>query len=269
VAESNGEDVHRPWFSGLRLGGDVARQYLIERSGSQQEAQDATEAGLLELDDLAPITIFVGANNSGKSRLMRELFITSSCSRFKLKCRNAEGTEVNIGRMLPAWTEHFGVLTFDETIYSLESWIAHGGLLTTKLSEWLKQQNVKIALNRSEGLEGKTKYLALKQLASGYGIKAVIRGFVNAKRCYIPILRGMRPPFTQHQKGEDRERYKDLYKKRSLSDYFSKVHRLSTGGGERNLIFTGLSLYDDLLGRLLGRTQAERDSVRVYENFFS
>ena len=151
-----------PWFNGLCLEGEVAGQYEIERLGSQLEGQEATKAGLLELDGLAPITIFVGANNSGKSRLMRELFITRSCSRFKLKCRNAEGTEVDIGRMLPAWTEHFGVLAFDETIYSLESWIAHGGLLTTKLREWLKQQNVKIALNRSEGLEGKTKYLALK-----------------------------------------------------------------------------------------------------------
>ena len=71
MAESNGQDVHVPWFSGLCLEGEVAGQYEIELSGSQQEVQDATKAGLLELDGLAPITIFVGANNSGKSRLMR------------------------------------------------------------------------------------------------------------------------------------------------------------------------------------------------------
>jgi hypothetical protein len=193
-----------------------------------------------------------------------------SLSGFKLKCRNSEGTEVDIGRMLPAWTEADGIVTFDDTIYSTESWI--GQLLTSKISEWLEQQNAKIALNGSEDLEGNTKYLALKQLASGYGIKAVFH-LNNAKRCYVPILRGMRPPFIQYQKGEDRERYKDLYKRRSVSDYFRKANRfnpLIIGSGEkRNLIFTGLSLYDDLLGRLLGRTQAERDSVRVYENFFS
>ena len=71
MAESNGEDVRVPWFSGLCLEGEVAGQYEIERTGSQQEGQDTTKAGLLELDGLAPITIFVGANNSGKSRLMR------------------------------------------------------------------------------------------------------------------------------------------------------------------------------------------------------
>jgi hypothetical protein len=265
VAESNGQDVHWPWFSGLRLGGEVAGQYQIQSSDTEQELKDSTRAAMLELDALAPITIFVGANNSGKSRLMRELF-GNSLPKFKLKCRNSEGTEVDIGRMLPAWTEVYGIVKFDNAIYSTESWI--GEFLTSKISEWLKEQNAKIALNGSEDLEGKTKYLALKQLASGYGIKAVFRAN-NAKRCYVPILRGMRPPFTQHQKGEDHERYKDLYKKRSLSDYFKKANRLFMGSGERNLIFTGLSLYDDLLGRLLGRTQAERNSVRVYENFFS
>lgn len=265
MAESNGQDVHWPWFSGLRLGGEVAGQYQMQSSDTEQELKDSTRAAMLELDALAPITIFVGANNSGKSRLMRELF-GNSLPKFKLKCRNSEGTEVDIGRMLPAWTEAYGIVKFDNAIYSTESWI--GEFLTSKISEWLKEQNAKIALNGSEDLEGKTKYLALKQLASGYGIKAVFRAN-NAKRCYVPILRGMRPPFTQHQKGEDHERYKDLYKKRSLSDYFKKANRLFMGSGERNLIFTGLSLYDDLLGRLLGRTQAERNSVRVYENFFS
>ena len=74
MAESNGEDVQVPWFSGLCLEGKVAGQYEIERSGSQREDQEPTKAGVLELDGLAPITIFVGANNSGKSRLMREMF---------------------------------------------------------------------------------------------------------------------------------------------------------------------------------------------------
>ena len=265
MAESIGQDVHWPWLRGLRLSGEVAGQYQMESSGTEQELKDSTRAAKLELDGLAPITIFVGANNSGKSRLMRELF-GKSLSGYKLNCRNSEGTEVDIGRMLPAWTEAYGVVTFDETTYSTESWI--GGFLTSKISEWLKQQDAKIALNGSEDLEGKTKYLALKELALGYGIKAVIGDF-NRKRCYVPTLRGMRPPFFQYKKGEDNERYKDLYKKRTLSDYFSKPNPLFMGGGKGSLILTGLSLYDDLLGRLLGRTQAERDSVRVYENFFS
>ena len=92
-----------PWFSGLCLDGEVAGQYEMERSGSQQEGQETMKAGVLELDGLAPITIFVGANNSGKSRLMRELFKTQQPIKFKLKTRDSVGTEVDIGKELPGW----------------------------------------------------------------------------------------------------------------------------------------------------------------------
>ena len=59
----------------------MAGQYEIDRSGSQQEGQETMKAGVLELDGLAPITIFVGANNSGKSRFMRELFGNSEATK--------------------------------------------------------------------------------------------------------------------------------------------------------------------------------------------
>ncbi len=64
MVEGKGQVVRVPWFSGLCLEGEVAGQYLIDRSGSQQELEEAAKLGLLELDVLAPITIFVGANNS-------------------------------------------------------------------------------------------------------------------------------------------------------------------------------------------------------------
>jgi len=54
--------MHRPWFSGLCLDGEVARLYEMESSGSQQELEGKEEQGVLELDGLSPITIFVGAN---------------------------------------------------------------------------------------------------------------------------------------------------------------------------------------------------------------
>jgi hypothetical protein len=60
VAESNGQVVQVPWFSGLCLEGEVAGQYEMERSGSQQELEEAVKPVLLELDGLAPITIFWG-----------------------------------------------------------------------------------------------------------------------------------------------------------------------------------------------------------------
>ena len=70
-----------PWFSGFCLEGEVAGQYEMDLASSPQEPEDTGVAGVLALDGLAPITIFVGANNSGKSRLMREMFANSDATK--------------------------------------------------------------------------------------------------------------------------------------------------------------------------------------------
>ena len=110
MAESNGQDVHVPWFSGLCLEGEVAEQYEMECPGSQQEHQEPTKAGMLELDGLAPITIFVGANNTGKSRLMRELFGLEYAVRTKLRhrsleavSREVEGADFEYKKSIESW----------------------------------------------------------------------------------------------------------------------------------------------------------------------
>jgi len=263
VAESNGQAVHVPWFSGLCLEGEVAGQYEMERSGSQQELEEAVKPGLLELDGLAPITIFVGANNSGKSRLMRELFKTPRTTRLKLKSRDSEGIEVDVRSEISNLIKTIGVQ--DNAL--LNGWIVEqdrnllGGYIGTL-------DNVTAEAN----IDDREILLSLKQRFLSFGIKAEIRRLHAAKRCYVPILRGLRPPFFQFKKGdEDDDRYTNLYESRTARDYFQgeswTLTRLRSG--PRNLIFTGLSLYDDLSRRLLGRTQAERDSVRVYESFFA
>ncbi|MFM7394357.1 MAG: AAA family ATPase [Cyanobium sp.] len=263
MAESNRQDVHVPWFSGLCLQGEVAGQYEIERSGSQQELEEAANPRLLELDGLAPITIFVGANNSGKSRIMRELFKTPRTIRLKLKSRDSEGVEVDIRSEISNLIKTMGVQ--DNAL--LNGWIVEqersllGGYIGTL-------DNVTAGAN----VDDREILLALKPRFLSFGIKAEIRCLHAAKRCYVPILRGLRPPFFQFKKGdEDDDRYTDLYASRTARDYFQGASWTLTRmrSGPRNLIFTGLSLYDDLRRRLLGRTQAERDSVRVYENFFS
>jgi hypothetical protein len=263
VAESNGQDVHVPWFSGLCLEGEVAGQYEIERSGSQQELEEAVKPVLLELDGLAPITIFVGANNSGKSRLMRELFKTPRTTRLKLKSRDSEGIEVDVRSEISNLIKTIGV----QDIGLVNGWIVEqeGNLLGGYIGTL---DNVTAEAN----IDDREILLSLKQRFLSFGIKAEIRRLHAAKRCYVPILRGLRPPFFQFKKGdEDDDRYTNLYESRTARDYFQgeswTLTRLRSG--PRNLIFTGLSLYDDLSRRLLGRTQAERDSVRVYESFFA
>jgi len=70
------EQPHRPWYRGLILRGELIKQYQLDpcNSANAEESRIERFEHELRLDELAPITMFVGANNSGKSRLLRGLF---------------------------------------------------------------------------------------------------------------------------------------------------------------------------------------------------
>ena len=267
MVESNGEDVHVPWFSGICLEGEVAGQYEIEGAASQQEPEDTGVPGQLALDGLGPITIFVGANNSGKSRLLRELFKAKQPLMIKLKSRDPEGAEVDVGKEIPGWIIRMGM--GGQVSRALKnSWIVeierrqlgnHLGALDDII---LGTSNPNEILNLRE----------LKRLMTGCGITGGIRGLQEVKRLYVPILRGMRPPLIVNTKEEDYQKYTDIYVQRTLYDYFNSdlmSARIPIDDELPNLIFTGLTLYANLRRRLLARTQAERKTVRDYELFLS
>ena len=265
MVESNGQDVHVPWFSGLCLDGEVAKQYEMDRAGSQQELEEAGVAGELALDGLAPITIFVGANNSGKSRLTRELFRTQKPVKLKLKSRDAEGDEVCIGSGIPHWINV--ISRSGHQTGEMNGWIDENK--RSEYGAYLGQLTEEIAGSNSQEREPLHK---LRQKLSACGIKDEIGGLQDVKRCYVPILRGMRPPLVISSQEADHGSNKDLYEQRTLHDYFKDImgqRSFSNEDNPRNLIFTGLGLYRNLRRRLLARTQAERKTVRDYELFLS
>ncbi|OVE82656.1 hypothetical protein BVY04_00420, partial [bacterium M21] len=79
------------------------------------------------------------------------------------------------------------------------------------------------------------------------------------KKIYIPILRGLR------QLGQGQE---DFYKMRTVSDYFSKKDKVSNDDAGSN-IFTGLTLYEELVRHLLSSIPADREAVRDFETYLS
>jgi hypothetical protein len=268
VVESNGEDVHVPWFSGICLEGEVAGQYEIEGAASQQEPEDTGVPGQLALDGLGPITIFVGANNSGKSRLLRELFKAKQPLMIKLKSRDPEGAEVDVGKEIPGWIIRMGMTGGQVSRALNNSWIVEierrhlGNHLGALDDIVLGISNPNEILNLRE----------LKRIMTGCGITGGIRGLQEVKRLYVPILRGMRPPLIVNTKEEDYQKYTDIYVQRTLYDYFNSdimSARIPIDDELPNLIFTGLTLYANLRRRLLARTQAERKTVRDYELFLS
>jgi len=271
VAESNGQDVRVPWFSGLCLEGEVAGQYEIDRSGSQQEGQETMKAGVLELDGLAPITIFVGANNSGKSRLLRELFQTQELSRIKLKRSDVEGKQVDeFGTKFPSLAD---------AVYAQARRMASafkGAWIVVREIDEINSYMTFLGTNKPDSLKktpfSQGKNYELAELFSAYAIKGKISGFQERKFQYIPMLRGMRPLLPASAQVVGGGGVKDFYEQRTIHDYFSERNAprgFLDGDDTRNSIFSGLALYDDLRRRLLARTQAERKTVRDYECFLS
>jgi hypothetical protein len=268
VDESNGQDVRVPWFSGLCLEGEVAGQYEIEHGASSQEPEATGGAGVLALDGLAPITIFVGANNSGKSRMMRQFFKTQEPLTIKLSSRDIEGHEVCISEKIPDWRD-----TIESRAPSGRSsrniWIPDD--VRVDFNSTLKQLNDKIKEARFPSETVRSRKLdTLKNHISSCGIKDRIPGLYEAMRCYVPMLRGMRPPLKPELAGQVQLEDRDLYKSRTERDYFAGHGDLQekVGFGKQK-VFTGLQLYGDLRSRLLAKTQAVRDSVRKYEQFLS
>jgi len=266
VVESNGQDVQVPWFSGLCLEGEVAGQYEMDLASSSQEPEAKRGQGVLALDGLAPITIFVGANNSGKSRLMRELFKTQQPLGIKLMSRDTEGAEVDIGREIPGWINKISRMGHHAGV--LNSWILESK--RSELGAYLGKLNDAIA--KSDSYDRGAPLQALKEKISACGIKDKIGGLLDVKRYYVPILRGMRPPLMVSTEDEDDIRNKDLYEQRNLINYFKDIKGLRAYVDVDNpkyIMFTDLSLYANLRKRLLARTQAERKTVRDYESFLS
>jgi hypothetical protein len=241
----------------------------MDRAASAQGHEGIGVPRALALDGLGPITIFVGANNSGKSRLMRELFKTQEPLAIQLMFRDFQGLEVRIGEKISDWCSIIN--NSAPTGKSFRSlWIPDDARLNF-FNSTLKQLNEKIDEARYPRWTARaTKLEKLKNEISSCGITDRIRGLYEAKRCYVPMLRGMRPPLPPELAGQVQLEDKDLYKSRTKRDYFASHNdwQGKVGFGKQK-VFTGLQLYGDLRSRLLAKTQADRDSVRKYEQFLS
>jgi hypothetical protein len=262
VAESNGQDVRVPWFGGLCLEGEVAGQYEIDRSGSQQEHQEPTKAGVLELDGLEPITIFVGANNSGKSRLMRKLFEIQAPAKIKQYIKAFNGNTIDIGTAIVGWLSSISSI---KDISCERGWIAESD--REEISAYLAQLENKINHTDRKRAWGEVEDLmALQSKLICLGIEKPLSGIQPVRRCYLPMLRGMRPPLNADMPDLINARDNDWYQQRTVQDYFAPDDMIKYGTQK---VFTGLGLYGDLRSRLLAKTQTTRDSVRKYEQFLS
>lgn len=222
-----------------------------------------------KLSNLSKINILIGANNSGKSRFCRTLFLGEDLS-FTLRGLGLNSINGLIKSLksetLTLFGKHFrndyrNLKHYIETNLNEVPYLENSfNFENTVLRHLTELENV-TADGRMTDDDGQPIHFflnELKQIAIGYKnqITNELRNYPNGfktENIYIPTLRGLR------KIGSDNDAYKD----RTIKDYFPKDK-------ERLLskIYTGLDLYESTKRLLLG-TKNDRDAVRDFESFLS
>lgn len=324
-------DPQRPWFSGFCLQGELAGQYELGL-GKSSSGADGVCSGqangnarqLLELDGLGPITIFVGANNSGKSRLMRGLFGDADfVTHLRLRVDPFESGPglsdlQGLAKQCLCW-EDILIDTLMPYRKDLEESLRAGdwiGIDLIPFLDFIRGELVKFVAVSGEKLKSSTqsfqqeeervdryKHVSIQydaarkwlehyeSLRQSNQLICRMAEFFSLRRCYVPMLRGMRPPSFVERKNDQAENPADSYEQRTVRDYFHALENWKPPVKSKKLfgfeinhadeddeqrrfhsdprIFTGLGLFDDLQKRLLAPMKTERESVRVYEEFLS
>jgi len=220
------------------------------------------------LKDLSKLNIFIGENNSGKSRLIRELassdlsyypqeysldLLNECIEKIKMEISVfAKRYNINIGEVKKALNNFQKVESLNSATNIFESY----GFLMKTIKDMIKSKGTYSNINANRAGEPFKEIVEnnFQQFDTDY--LTIIRP-ISFKKFYIPILRGLRPIATN---GEGFE-YTDVYKNRTIEDYFRGVPTNFE-------IFTGLNTYNLVKEHLLGNLN-QRKLVREYEDYLS
>jgi predicted ATP-dependent endonuclease of OLD family len=236
------------------------------------------------VDSLNRINVFIGQNNSGKSRFLRKLF---SDSKFEFDLKKSDFKDL-VGLINEKYDEvkqllyNVHVTEADQTLSTIEK-------VVKSISGKFKIDKVKNDLQEVKNLS--TYYITLKGYGGWSNYPNIISGTDPSRiipninrigyeisnklnqlfsedfdfkfeRIYIPILRGLRP--IQLNQSLELKDQLDNYKERTFRDYFQN----SDNKQIKDNLFTGLSLYEDTKKLLLGNKNG-RDRIKKFEDFLS
>ncbi|WP_139996316.1 AAA family ATPase [Paenibacillus paridis] len=219
------------------------------------------------ISNLSKINIFVGSNNSGKSSLMRSMFISKEIHFKPARVDLVKTNKVikDLKALIARMMIDFNIVDYDNIKSNIEKMVeisnfsngvnAYGDfyrmmdelinlkdqrVVTTTSGAFYRYEELNKSLN-SVGGEYK------QQMDSIFGEETQMYLF---KKVYIPTLRGLRS-FGDTE---------DPFLKRTIDDYFEQNDHWD--------VFTGLGLYSHLKRLLLGGMR-EREVVSKFQNFLS
>lgn len=225
--------------------------------------------------EIKRVNLLIGSNNSGKSRFLRSLFLQNN-SDIRIKDLFYKDKIIEkILQKIPTFRgEHQSEFSFEsKTTKTNTSKMKEE--VSSRLRAEVNWDVVSTPLRNSipgaNPYGNESRYFIEKSLRSlivqqanqqisdfhAEAIKFVPEknnDFLEIRKKYIPVLRGMRPLIEN----DDR----DLYKRRTVNDYFKGVKDIE------EKIITGEDFYDLLTERLLG-APADRELIYRYQKLLS
>jgi predicted ATPase len=217
---------------------------------------------------LSKINVFVGPNNSGKSRFLRRLAFTKQLeSSVPQEVVRVAKLWEDFKRTVLAQTSNWGVGDFGSGFLarlrgmSADTSVKEGqAFMQTQLAYLNEMANKR---DTSGGFVGnpvsqdqlaRLNALAEKGAAEIQAVMTAVPEIIKYQKLYFPTLRGLRPLHGGT----------DSFAERTSRDYFGNVG----GADEPPELFTGLQLYQELQALLLGNLQ-ERKIVEQFQIFLS
>lgn len=237
------------------------------------------------ISNLSKVNIFVGSNNSGKSRFLRGIFAIDKSLSFmppqemvdveKYYNILIDFMDAIISAITKSSFEGIGNLNVNELISDIKiseltpflkeegDLFGHFHKLVNEIIELNSSSSVTLKSSMGGAANARDPVIAnLKALLNDYQSKigeitpsGRTSYKINFKRVYIPTLRGLRGYVDTIETG------KDVYKERTKNDYFKEAP-------ETLEIHTGLNLYDEITDMLLGSVQ-QRYNMMKFQEFLS
>ncbi len=213
---------------------------------------------------LKKMNIFVGANNSGKSRFMRDIFASD-----RERCIFYENHAKQLQRIYEDLFPKF------QDLYTMKDLISiiniAGGDYASSYNSFLKTINIGTRAKNSRIGDVYDQDVALgisnALLSSGIGGQ-IERVNIESDFLYIPMLRGVRnvypvdnsnsgAPLVQNLRTISHDKQCDIYTIRTEYDY--KTNKSES-------IFSGLTIYETIKDMLLG-SLSDRKKIKEFEEF--
>lgn len=252
-------------YSAIKLTDDISKIYK-------------PQTGKEEIANLSRVNIFIGPNNSGKSRFLRALFVNEKPY---FKVENVDLAVINkavesflhclrsILNTPQTRLEEFGVNPDAFKINSngylsddvdLKKMYDEGNRIINSAD--LMSKNLNLGRLSYREIDPEVRKYANNFLIDirGNDIENYNQELYKKKNYYIPTLRGLRGVSYSNNQKEPND--SDGYKIRTINDYFKDNNEIE------DKIYTGLGLYNDVKRLLLG-VSSEREKIKNFETFLS